>query len=76
MAPMLRMEVVMAKVKIEDEIARLESENDLLLAELSSLDELMQKVGFSEGIKTVRATAREMLQKNYNTQNQDEYEDN
>ncbi|MFA6914817.1 MAG: hypothetical protein WC222_00330 [Parachlamydiales bacterium] len=65
----------MAKVKLEDEIARLESENDYLLTEIASLNTLMQKVGFSEGIKTVKATAREMLKQEHNTQNFDEYEE-
>lgn len=62
----------MAKGKLEEEIARLESENDYLLTEIVSINELMQKVGFSEGIKTVKATAREMLKQSYNTQNSDE----
>lgn len=75
MAPMPIMEVVMAKLKLESEIARLESENDHLLSEIVGLNELMRKIGFSEGIKTIKATAKDMLRQSDNTQDNEEYED-
>lgn len=43
-------------------IAELEFENDQLLSELRYLDELMRSIGFSEGLQTVKATARELLE--------------
>jgi hypothetical protein len=41
-------------------LAHLESVNDMLLTELGYVDHLMRLVGFSEGIVTVKATAREL----------------
>lgn len=41
-------------------IAQLESMNDQLLAELSYVDQLMRQVGFSEGLATVKLTAKEL----------------
>jgi hypothetical protein len=41
-------------------IAHLESVNDQLMTELSYVDELMKKVGFTDGLATVKATAEEI----------------
>ena len=47
--------------ELVDKIAQLESQNDHLLAELSTLDSLMRQVGFAQGIKTIKATAEELI---------------
>jgi hypothetical protein len=51
----------MTKEQLQKKIARLESINDHLLTELSYVNELMRLIGFADGIKTVKATAQEML---------------
>lgn len=43
---------------IEVEITKLELQNRDLLEELTKLDQLMRKVGFSEGLITVKETAK------------------
>lgn len=43
--------------ELNQEIARLESVNDQLFAELKYVDQLMRQVGFVEGLATVKATA-------------------
>ena len=45
----------------QSEVARLESKIDQLEAELSYLQELLIKVGFEEGIKTLKTSAEELL---------------
>lgn len=42
-------------------IALLESINDYLETEVSNLDILMRKVGFKNGLETVKATATELI---------------
>ncbi len=42
-------------------VACLESRVDHLETELSQLDELLRKVGFDEGIATLKYTAQELL---------------
>lgn len=52
------------KLKKEDSnkvVARLESQVDLLEAELTYLNGLLIDLGFFEGIKTLKATAEELL---------------
>lgn len=51
----------MTKAQLIKKIALLESLNDQLSTEVSYLDNLMRLVGFSDGIKTVKATAQEIL---------------
>jgi hypothetical protein len=43
-------------------LAELEFANDQLLSEIAYLDELMKSIGFADGLATVKATARELLQ--------------
>lgn len=50
----------MNREELEQKMAQLETSNDQLVAELAYLDELMRKVGFSEGLATVKATAHEL----------------
>ncbi len=51
------------KKDLEKKVAHLESINDQLTTELSYVDRLMRKVGFSHGLATVKATAREIYEK-------------
>lgn len=48
--------------KLIKKIAHLESLNDLLISELQYLDQISRKLGFHEGLKTLKAAAQEMLQ--------------
>lgn len=50
----------MNKEDLIKKIAHLESVNDMLLTELGYVDHLMRMVGFSEGLATVKATAKEL----------------
>ncbi len=43
-------------------IAKLETVNDQLAAELSYLERLTRALGFAEGLKTLKAAALEMLE--------------
>lgn len=43
-------------------IAKLESINDQLTAELNYLDSLTKALGFAEGLKTLKSAALEMLE--------------
>ena len=43
-------------------IARLESMNDQITAELAFLEHLAKALGFAEGLKTLKAAAIEMLE--------------
>lgn len=56
----------MNKKELLKKLARLESINDQLMAELSMIDYLMRQVGFSDGLRTAKATALEIHQKGYN----------
>ena len=42
-------------------IARLESLNDQLLTELKSVDALVRKIGFDDGLTTLKSAAQELL---------------
>lgn len=50
----------MTKREMQKKLARLESVNDMLQAELVYLDQLMTKVGFSGGLSALKATAQEI----------------
>jgi hypothetical protein len=43
-------------------IAKLETINDQLAAELQYLEKLTRSLGFAEGVKTLKATALDMLE--------------
>ena len=51
----------MTKAQLEKRVAYLESINDQLTTEVCYCDELMRLLGFSEGLATVKATAREII---------------
>ena len=48
--------------KLLDKIARLEFVNDQIAAELQHTDKLLKSIGFAEGLKGVKAAAREILE--------------
>jgi len=48
--------------KLFKRISELESINDQLASELRFLDELLRKVGFEEGLKTLKSAAEELIQ--------------
>ncbi|HSX37830.1 MAG TPA: hypothetical protein VLE95_03255 [Chlamydiales bacterium] len=43
-------------------LAKLETINDQLAAELNYLEKLTKAIGFSEGLKTLKAAAMDMLE--------------
>jgi len=45
----------------EKRIAKLESMNDQLQAEFNHLNLLLKKVGFEEGVKSLKEAAKELL---------------
>jgi hypothetical protein len=51
----------MTKTQLEKRVAYLESINDQLSTEVCYCDELMRLLGFSGGLATVKATAREII---------------
>lgn len=55
----------MSEQELQREIARLETINDQLSAELDHVDQLMRMLGFSGGLETVKATAHEIIEKGY-----------
>lgn len=46
-------------------IAKLESINDQITAELNFLEHLAKALGFAEGLKTLKAAAIEMIETDY-----------
>jgi len=46
-------------------IAKLETVNDQLAAEIHYLEQLTRALGFAEGLKTLKAAALEMLESDY-----------
>lgn len=58
----------MTKKQLLNKIATLESINDQLITEVSYVDNLMRLVGFSEGLKGIKATAEEIIEKGYQTE--------
>ena len=53
----------MTKAQLLKKIAYLESLNDQLSTEVVYVDQLMRMIGFSDGLITVKATAKEILDK-------------
>ncbi len=52
----------MKKTELLKKMAHLESVNDHLLTELGYVDHLMKLVGFTNGLETVKLTARELYE--------------
>lgn len=52
----------MKKKDLEKEIAKLETLTDHLTTELGYVDHLMRLVGFSNGLETVKITAKELYE--------------
>ena len=48
-------------MELNQSIARLESEHDQLLAELTYVNNLLKSVGFPEGIASVKEVAEELV---------------
>lgn len=48
-------------------ISELESINDQLLTEVRNLDELLRKVGFEDGLKTLKFAAKELMEEEENS---------
>jgi hypothetical protein len=46
---------------LEREVARLESQVDVLDAELCHLDSILKKSGFTDGIETLKKTVEDLL---------------
>lgn len=65
-------EVLMTKAELMRKVARLEFQNDQLVAEVTYVDELMRLIGFAEGLKTVKATAVEIVEHGYDDQEESE----
>ncbi len=53
----------MTKTQLLRKIAVLESINDQLSTEVSYVDHLMRMVGFAGGLETIKATAKEIIEK-------------
>lgn len=52
----------MKKAELEKKLAQLEFANDQLVAELNYLDHLMRQVGFTEGLESLKMTAKELYE--------------
>ena len=52
----------MEKKDLVRKISRLESVNDQLVAEIRYLDQIARKLGFCDGLKTLKAAAVELLE--------------
>ena len=50
----------MKKDDLAKKIARLEFANDQLVSELAYLDQLMRQVGFTDGLESLKLTAKEL----------------
>lgn len=47
---------------VTEKLAKLEFQNDQLVAELQYVDSLLRKVGFAEGLASVKAAAQELAE--------------
>jgi hypothetical protein len=50
------------KVELEKKLAYLEFINDQLLSELGYVDFLMRQVGFTDGLESLKSTAKELFE--------------
>jgi hypothetical protein len=55
------MEELMKNQDLFKKLAKLETINDQLSAEISYLDQLSRSLGFADGLKTLKSAALEML---------------
>jgi len=55
----------MNKEELMQKVAELEFTNDQLISELKYLDALMRSIGFTDGLATVKATAHELIERDY-----------
>lgn len=46
-------------------ISQLEFQNDQLVAEMEYIDMLLRRVGFSEGLETVKWAAKDIVEEHY-----------
>lgn len=53
-----------ANTDITKKLAQLEFINDQLVSELSYIDKLMRQIGFSEGLDSLKNTAKELYDNN------------
>ena len=51
----------MTKAKLMKKIAKLESIQDLMITELQMLDAQLKRLGFEEGLLTMKAAANELV---------------
>ncbi len=56
------MERDLEKEKLLKKISELESLNDQLISELRFLNDLLRKVGFEEGLKTLKSAAEDLIE--------------
>jgi hypothetical protein len=54
--------------KLLKRISELESLNDQLQTEIRYLDKLLRKVGFNDGLNTLKAAAQELLDRDQDAQ--------
>lgn len=52
----------MEKKDLVRKVSRLESVNDQLVAEIRYLDQIARKLGFCDGLKTLKAAAIELIE--------------
>ncbi len=57
----------MDKEKLLKRLSELESLNDQLLTEFRFLDDLLKRIGFEEGIKTIKMAAQELIDEDNQT---------
>jgi len=50
--------------QLSGQVARLESLNDQLSSEIAHVDNLLKKLGFEEGLETLKSAASEVLDYN------------
>jgi hypothetical protein len=58
------------KIDLVKKLARLESINDQLMSELAYVDRLMRQVGFSEGLESLKSTAQELFESEFDENDQ------
>ena len=66
----------MKEDELLQKIAKLETVNDQLMAEIQFLDDISRKLGFENGIKTLKKAAVELLQEQQNNKFKRDFNDN